>query len=1044
MESDALDITPFALPNTPGNEVWFEEPRDIVRVLVEFEDAVPDEIKVSYLAKTWPEVRLDQADNAHPMHFGWTKQDDWFNTKWRDASVSIVRKGGRSAEIVFQGLKTEYPDLTDYDVTYRRTLGVRVEAPQLDAIRAIRVYTASAPAHSVLRVELDAGRETPGNQIRVSGYNSAIESLETVKGVAVEQDAVNLGDERPRQFLVKVHHLIPAYSYCNDGALVTFALDTETFTISLVSLDKEGPIWFEELGVYVARAEDTTSFAEYHGGNGSQTIAQRVRGHGEQSLAGALSGQPRPHPVSYNLGCPRARERFWLEANGDLHLPKRNVEWIKGKDTGRFKSKGSSTYHFGLERWRILARFPDPEPALVYNIHARREALSVEQKTFAVPLEGSILDERWAGDDPMVALVRFRFRNEGGDPVLAALPIAYSPDASRSHNRFNSGAGFDDYQVSQGPRDALVIAGDRLESDWQGRPVLRAAFHTSMAVAQEEKGVLLTQRLAPGESCEVVLKVPFISLETDAELKALDALDFERCYGEVKRYWEAVGRRGAQMSTPEPQLAALHTAHLAHVLITDLEMPDGSGLINTSVGTSTYGNFSNESCMIVNELDQRGLHDEARRRLGIWLRYQGTVPQPGNFTDYEGMFYGAGGFECGAYNQHHGWVLWCLCEHFFLTRDEVWFRSVADAVVAGADWVFRQRRNTMTDLPHSRGWEYGFLPAGSLEDVTDFYYWLSTNALTWRGTEWAARALERIGHPEAPRVRQEADAYRQDLIKGLETMRQYAPLVRLRDGRWVPDYPSRLYRRGRELGWIRETLEGSVYLLISGLYDAESREAGWILDDFQDNRYVRPPYGYLIPDFEMTWFDCAGFSEQPNLLAGLLPYLDRDEPEMYIWMFYNAWAACYREEINAMIEHPMPVLGYSNTAHFKTSDEANAVAWLRRLFVYAKEGQLHLGRAIPRAWLAQSRPFETRGVATPFGEVGVRYEPLTKDGIAKATTFLDLQENPRRTLVRFRHPEQREILSARVNGAAHPIADPVRGDVDITGMNGEVCVEVQY
>lgn len=54
--------------------------------------------------------------------------------------------------------------------------------------------------------------------------------------------------------------------------------------------------------------------------------------------------------------------------------------------------------------------------------------------------------------------------------------------------------------------------------------------------------------------------------------------------------------------------------------------------------------------------------------------------------------------------------------------------------------------------------------------------------------------------------------------------------MRLRDGRWVPNYPSRPYRRGRDCGWIREALEGSIYLLISGLYTEDTRAAGWILD----------------------------------------------------------------------------------------------------------------------------------------------------------------------------------------------------------------------
>ena len=145
----------------------------------------------------------------------------------------------------------------------------------------------------------------------------------------------------------------------------------------------------------------------------------------------------------------------------------------------------------------------------------------------------------------------------------------------------------------------------------------------------------------------------------------------------------------------------------------------------------------------------------------------------------------------------------------------------------------------------------------------------------------------------------------------------------------MPHYPGQLYRRGRDIGWIRETLEGSIYLLISGLYVPGSREAQWILDDYQDNRYMNPPYGYAIVDEDSTWFSRGGISIQPNLLAGLLPYLDRDEPEVYLWMFFNAWLACYREEVNAMVEHPYPELGYSNTAHPKTSDEANAVIWLR-------------------------------------------------------------------------------------------------------------------
>jgi len=474
-------------------------------------------------------------------------------------------------------------------------------------------------------------------------------------------------------------------------------------------------------------------------------------------------------------------------------------------------------------------------------------------------------------------------------------------------------------------------------------------------------------------------------------------------------------------------------------------MPAEPELINTSVGTSTYANYCNESCMIIQELDERGLHDEARARMAIWLKYQGTRGLRGNFTDHDGVFFGCGGFEGGdSYDQHHGWVLWYLAQHYFMTGDDAWFKSVADNVIKGVDWVARQRKVTMTELPHSRGWERGWLAAGALEDVDDYFYWLSTNSLTWRGVEWAARALEAIGHPEAARVRAEADDYRKCLIRGFELNRQHAPLVRLRDGRWVPQYPSRLYHRGRDVGWIREVLEGSVYLLISGLYDYNSKQAQWILDDYQDNRYMGPLWGYPFPDFARNWFDYGGFSNQPNLLAGLMPHLDRDEPEIYIWMFFNAWAACYREEINAMVEHPQPYLGFSNSAHFKTSDQANAVKWLRYLFVYVVDDTLHFGRAIPREWFSEGREIYAEKVSTRFGDVGVRYSSRAAAGKITAEVDLALRKQPGKILVRIRHPEKLPVKSVTVNGKPHDKLDAEKGDVDISGMSGKTQMEAQY
>ena len=159
-------------------------------------------------------------------------------------------------------------------------------------------------------------------------------------------------------------------------------------------------------------------------------------------------------------------------------------------------------------------------------------------------------------------------------------------------------------------------------------------------------------------------------------------------------------------------------------------------------------------------------------------------------------------------------------------------------------------------------------------------------------------------------------------------------------------------------------------------------------------------------------------------------------------MFFNALAAVYREEISGLIEHPMPELGFSNSVTFKTSDEANAVMWLRYMYVYANRELLHFGRALPRRWFARDGEVAIDKVSTYFGSVGVRYDPdLKKKRIAARVDLGRLRDEPQ-VLVRFRHPEKEKIKRVLVNGKKWVRFNGE--DVDITGLRGKVEIEVQF
>ena len=161
--------------------------------------------------------------------------------------------------------------------------------------------------------------------------------------------------------------------------------------------------------------------------------------------------------------------------------------------------------------------------------------------------------------------------------------------------------------------------------------------------------------------------------------------------------------------------------------------------------------------------------------------------------------------------------------------------------------------------------------------------------------------------------------------------------------------------------------------------------------------------------------------------------------------FLNNWAACYREEISGLVEHPMPALGFDNGVPFKTSDQANAMMWLTYMYVYVFKNNIHFGRAIPRYWLSDGNSISAEGIATPYGKVTIKYNSQTKEN--RITALVDLSELrkvPNKIVVRFRHPNRKPISYVSVNGKAHEEFDSKKGDVYITGYNGMLKVIARY
>ena len=159
----------------------------------------------------------------------------------------------------------------------------------------------------------------------------------------------------------------------------------------------------------------------------------------------------------------------------------------------------------------------------------------------------------------------------------------------------------------------------------------------------------------------------------------------------------------------------------------------------------------------------------------------------------------------------------------------------------------------------------------------------------------------------------------------------------------------------------------------------------WVMKDYEDNLYISQHYGYhgcSIPDEGRYWFSRGGFSQQPNLLCGPVPYLHRGEIAHFVRAFFNPFAAAFHADTRMMTEHPAPELGDWMGDHYKTSDESQSTHWLRLMFACERDDELLLGWGIPRYWLRDGSEIALHEGRTRLGTVSLRIvSELSRDRV---------------------------------------------------------------
>ncbi|MFI5377948.1 MAG: hypothetical protein ACHRHE_01465 [Tepidisphaerales bacterium] len=1005
--------------------VMWEDARDIFRVVVEFAgDAhTADAVRLEYWQSQWPQQRIPRDRPSGSGGSGWLNVGDWYQGKWQAADAAVEVKGATLTYTFNPVNAKEFKGLKDFAAKYRSTMKVRVMSDKpLPAIKSLDAYTDSTLAGLGFEVEwADATQDA-----RIEVFNGTLVKAAETAGNVTRATVLSA---RPVGF-----------NSFDETVVTVRATPEKTFSFAASDLNKWGHIFLPDLralvrkaGQNVTYATDEKSWRETKVQEKTMDLYSRVAKMPEQTLTRAWADTPAKQPQYIPLSFEGTRQHFRSDPNGDIVLNKNWISRIKGEDTPRCKWDGDELrFSFGLPKSATVKRELDDGSSPIIVNEWVEEGMRYRQRACAVPL-GVDLDphKRVAADDPMVLTMQIEMTNAGKTKAEAHLEFSVT-----------DGRGLDKLDCSALPSALHSVKYD-INRVWLNGDTAGFARNS------ENGKVKYDVSLAPEERSRLNVFICFIDHPEKDLGRPLNTLFFQDGYGFASDYWYC--RRlneGTKIETPEPMINDFYRADASHLLInTEREVGD-SDCYMAKVGTFHYGVYSNESTMMISDLDRRGYHDVAARALETFLKYQGTVALPGDYASKEGEFYGAHGYEAGGYNQHHGWVMWCMGEHYWYTRDAKWMGHAAPGLVKACEWIIRERGQSTERAGREpmRAIEKGLLPPGSLEDIGDWRCWLSNNVFSWWGMDNTARALVAAGHAEGPRLLKEAQAYHADLIAAFTEAMRRSPVVRLRDGSWVPKVPSDVHRRGRSFGWITETLEGAIYLIRTGAIDPNSPLATWIVKDYEDNLYLSEQFGYKLPDadFERRWFSHGGISQQANLLHNPVAYLLRDEPQHYVRAYFNAFAVSYFADTRMMTEHALPNIGDWRGDHYKSSDESNSTYWLRLMFVQERGDELWLGSAIPRYWLADGKEIAIYDARTYFGPMSMGMESAAAKGRITMTIDPPTRNPPKVIRARFRHPDGKRMVRCEVNGKPYDRFDAEKEWVVLRDLAGKTEVVAYY
>ena len=747
---------------------------------------------------------------------------------------------------------------------------------------------------------------------------------------------------------------------------------------------------------------------------GKCSVLSEVRGRPEQTLAAATA---RLHHPQQDLGptllsLPADNRKFLVERDGTVRWDDRAAIQDAVDVAPNEGYRCAATVRFGAKRLAAGGRELADVACLALEWKRDDGALHYTMEALVTP--------------PATGELRLAAENTGSVAAEAAFEI-----------RFSHPAGVHVSDLPQGH-------GASIEADGRVLAWVTSGSETTLELTAD--GGVVHACVASHGRAQARVLLPRCG-EKNEGLAQVESADASRRRAE--RVWQGYLAETTQLDLPDRELERIVRASLLHCLAaarshaSGNDVPPGVGgpfEIAPWIASVSYGPLESEAQAVLRGMQLMG----AKSFASAGHRYfSNRVDRAGRLT--------TGYTLIGT-----GWHLWTLGEYDLLFQDDALLHELAPSMVRACHWIMAQRRKSMHEEGGGAGERdphFGLMPPGPLADWNRFACYFYANANYCAGLRDAAAALARIHDPEAPAIAADAKAFRDDILRAWRFASSRAPVVPLRDGRFVPFFPTDVdgvgpvetFHPGEDAGRSGATTEVCPRRWSCSACSPRMRRGQLDPDEDEDVQYLRDGwFAYPAADNEKEGFDCGGFAKvQPYYARTVETHALRDDPAPFLRSYYNTIPTLLNREDLSLWEHFA-----ANGAWNKTHETGYFLAQTRTLLLTERDDELWLAPFVPRAWFADGKHLSVANAPTRFGPVGysiVSHVAAATGGPRIEVTIDPPQRTPPAALVlRLRHPYRTPMRAVTVDGKESTTFDAKDGTIRIEPTRARITVRADY